>query len=108
MITYTNAVRVIMFWICCIFSYLAHRTLPSSKSEYTVFNWILDIVLTPASTLSTPPEIAGTVGAIFNSGLQLGLALGLAIITSIVQSQNKKKIAKGEAVGYSGIADGYW
>lgn len=57
---------------------------------------------------NTPPEIAGTVGAIFNSGLQLGLALGLAIITSIVQSQDKKKIAKGEAVGYSGIADGYW
>lgn len=38
----------------------------------------------------------------------MGLALGLAIITSIVASENKKKIAKGEDPGYSGIADGIW
>lgn len=33
--------------------------------------------------MNTPPEIAGIVGAVFNSALQLGSAVGLAAISAI-------------------------
>jgi len=57
---------------------------------------------------NTPPEIAGTIGAIYNAGLQLGCALGLAVVTSITTSLDAKKRDRGEEVGYGGIAAGYW
>jgi hypothetical protein len=58
--------------------------------------------------VSTPPEIAGIVGAIFNCALQGSVALGVAILASIASSENAKQIAKGRAPGYKGIADGFW
>lgn len=39
----------------------------------------------------TPPHVAGTVGAVFNSALQLGSAVGLAAISSISNSVNSKQ-----------------
>ena len=50
----------------------------------------IDPVLTSTFSIaifaSTPSSAAGTVGAIFNSALQLGSAIGLAAITSIQTS----------------------
>ncbi|KAF8323832.1 MFS general substrate transporter [Clavulina sp. PMI_390] len=57
---------------------------------------------------SIPPEIAGVVGAVFNSVFQLGSALGIPIISTITQTINKQKIEKGEDPGYQGLADGWW
>jgi len=34
----------------------------------------------------TPPHVAGTVGAVFNSALQLGSAVGLAAVSSLSNS----------------------
>lgn len=38
----------------------------------------------------TPPSVAGTVGAVFNSALQLGSAVGLAAVSSITTSIDEK------------------
>jgi predicted MFS family arabinose efflux permease len=38
----------------------------------------------------TPPEVAGTVGAVFNCALQLGSAVGLAAVSSIATSVDDK------------------
>jgi len=61
---------------------------------------------------STPKEIAGTVGAIFNSALQLGSAVGVAIITSIQLGVDGKHKHDGEEVQgterYAGRAAGFW
>jgi MFS family permease len=38
----------------------------------------------------TPPAVAGTVGAVFNSALQLGSAVGLAAVSSITNSLDEK------------------
>ncbi|KDQ19194.1 hypothetical protein BOTBODRAFT_486258 [Botryobasidium botryosum FD-172 SS1] len=54
---------------------------------------------------NTPPEVAGTVGAVFNSALQLGSALTVATVTSIQTSVNAKP---GKAGGYSGTAASFW
>ena len=54
---------------------------------------------------ATPPHMAGTVGAIFNGGLQLGSAVGLAIATSIQASVSQKH---GSPDDYSGRAAAYW
>ncbi|KAI0043880.1 MFS general substrate transporter [Auriscalpium vulgare] len=58
--------------------------------------------------MNTPPEIAGTVGAMFNAALQIGLGLGLAVITTIQTEIDQKRVDQGKPVGYHGIADGYW
>ena len=57
---------------------------------------------------STPPEIAGIVGAVFNAALQLGTGLGLAILSSITTTQNRKEIEAGRPAGYKGVSDAYW
>ena len=61
------------------------------------------------------PEIAGTVGAVFNAALQLGGAIGVAIFTSIQTSVDAKTRTRlGEAagdmiyVGYNGRAAAWW
>ena len=46
---------------------------------------------------STPPSAAGTVGAIFNSALQLGSAIGLAAITSIQTSIDGAEVHSASA-----------
>ncbi|KIM33566.1 hypothetical protein M408DRAFT_61189 [Serendipita vermifera MAFF 305830] len=38
----------------------------------------------------TPPHVAGTVGAVFNSALQLGSAVGLAAVSSLTTSIDEK------------------
>lgn len=53
----------------------------------------------------TPPEVAGTVGAIFTCALQLGSAAGAAIITSI---QTSVEPNHGGPNGFSGRAAGFW
>ena len=50
--------------------------------------------------------MAGTVGAIFNSSLQLGSAVGIAIVTSI-QTSIQQKSADGE-FKFTGRADALW
>jgi hypothetical protein len=55
---------------------------------------------------TTPPEVAGTVGAVFNCALQLGGALGVACITSIQTSVDRKHPTKLN--GYAGRAAAFW
>jgi len=61
---------------------------------------------------STPKDIAGTIGAIFNSALQLGSAVGVAVITSIQLGVDGKHRHGGEEVQgaerYAGRAAGFW
>ena len=50
--------------------------------------------------------MAGTVGAIFNSALQLGAAVGVAVTTSIASSIESKTLdGKNE---YKGRKDAFW
>lgn len=51
--------------------------------------------------------MAGTVGAIFNSALQLGSAVGSAAVTSI-QTSIAAKPGQGGADGYQGRAAAFW
>ncbi|KAH8834384.1 MFS general substrate transporter [Flagelloscypha sp. PMI_526] len=53
---------------------------------------------------STPPAIAGTVGAMFNGALQLGSAVGSAAVTSIQLSVQKKQGADS----FEGRKAGFW
>ncbi len=50
----------------------------------------------------TPPSVAGTVGAAFNSALQLGAAIGLAVVTTI-----ETNVADSPD-SYNGRAAGFW
>ncbi|KAG1745449.1 MFS general substrate transporter [Suillus paluster] len=54
---------------------------------------------------TTPPSMAGTVGAMFNCGLQLGSALGLAAVSSIQASVQEKN---GGPSNYEGQSAGFW
>ncbi|KAA1467133.1 MFS general substrate transporter [Dentipellis sp. KUC8613] len=54
---------------------------------------------------TTPPSMAGTVGAIYNGALQLGSAVGLASITSIENSVNARH---GGPDSYAGVSAAYW
>jgi MFS family permease len=54
---------------------------------------------------TTPPTLAGTVGAVFNSALQLGSAVGLACLTSIQTSVESKH---GGFEAYNGRAAAFW
>ncbi|KAG2153646.1 MFS general substrate transporter [Suillus bovinus] len=54
---------------------------------------------------ATPPSMAGTVGAIFNCGLQLGSAVGLAAVGSIQTSVQK---GNGGPSNYEGQSAGFW
>ncbi|KAG1745540.1 MFS general substrate transporter [Suillus paluster] len=54
---------------------------------------------------ATPPSIAGTVGAMFNCGLQLGSAIGLAAVSSIQASLQQKD---GGPSNYEGQSAGFW
>jgi len=56
----------------------------------------------------TPNNIAGTVGAIFNSALQLGSAVGIAIATSIQIAVDNKNARKEGANLYAGRTAAYW
>ena len=53
---------------------------------------------------STPPAIAGTVGAMYNGALQLGSAVGSAAVTSIQLSVQQKT---GSA-SFEGRRAGFW
>lgn len=54
---------------------------------------------------ATPPSMAGTVGAIFNCGLQLGSAVGLAAVCSIQASVQGRN---GGPSNYEGQSAGFW
>ncbi|KAF8308262.1 MFS general substrate transporter, partial [Clavulina sp. PMI_390] len=60
--------------------------------------------------MNTPPEMAGVVGGMFNSALQLGLAIGLAVVASITTSVNHSQHSPSSSPSsyYAGIAAGYW
>ena len=51
--------------------------------------------------------MAGVVGALFNSALQLGSAIGIAIVTSISTSIERKDGPDGIA-NFNGRADAFW
>ena len=51
--------------------------------------------------------MAGTVGAVFNSALQLGSAVGSAAVTSITTSIENKAGPNG-SLEYKGRADSFW
>lgn len=58
---------------------------------------------------TTPPAMAGTVGAVFNAALQLGGAVGVAAFTSIQTSVDTKKPGSELGYnGYSGRAAAWW
>lgn len=55
----------------------------------------------------TPPRMAGTVGAIFNSALQLGSSVGSAVVTSITSTiDNKAPIPNPHP--YAGRSASFW
>ncbi|GJE93571.1 MFS general substrate transporter [Phanerochaete sordida] len=54
---------------------------------------------------AAPAHMAGTVGAIFNGGLQLGSAVGLAVASSISSSVGRRS---GDPTGYQGLAAAFW
>lgn len=54
---------------------------------------------------ATPPSMAGTVGAMFNCGLQLGSAVGLAAVGSIQASVQERH---GGLADYRGQSAGFW
>jgi MFS family permease len=58
------------------------------------------ILASVAMFRSTPPEMAGTVGAIFNGGLQVGSAVGYAIVASVETAVEVH--APGGFLGYAG------
>jgi len=60
--------------------------------------------------MDIPPEMAGVVGGVYNSALQLGIALGLAALASITTSVDKKHVTASNSLnpGYYGVAAGYW
>ena len=51
--------------------------------------------------------MAGTVGAMYNSALQLGSAIGTAAVTSIQTSIQNQPGREGPN-GYAGRADAFW
>ncbi|KAH7106654.1 MFS general substrate transporter [Auriculariales sp. MPI-PUGE-AT-0066] len=57
---------------------------------------------------NTPPEIAGVIGAAFNSALQLGSAVGLAIITTIQLSVDGRGERDPTKNPYDGRAAAFW
>lgn len=54
---------------------------------------------------ATPPSMAGTVGAMFNCGLQLGSAVGLAAVCTI---QTSVQTGNGGPSNYEGQSAGFW
>ena len=54
---------------------------------------------------TTPPAMAGTIGAIFNGALQLGSALGISIVGSIEVSV---EATHGGPTSYAGRAAAFW
>lgn len=77
---------------------LAHAAAPEKYSSYTVPGFLIGsggaqtiyMQTNIAIFRTAPPSMAGTVGAIFNSALQVGSAVGLAIVTSIQTSVDEK------------------
>ena len=67
---------------------------------------------------STPPSAAGTIGAIFNSALQLGSSVGIAVVTSMQTSIDGGEVHAALALppttktewtdAYRGRAAAYW
>ncbi|QRV97382.1 major facilitator superfamily transporter [Ceratobasidium sp. AG-Ba] len=59
---------------------------------------------------TTPPEYAGTVGAVFNSALQLGGAIGSSATTSIQASIDERVVREGTFDGthFQGRAAALW
>ncbi|KZS87100.1 MFS general substrate transporter [Sistotremastrum niveocremeum HHB9708] len=55
---------------------------------------------------NTPPRMAGTVGAVFNSALQMGAAVGISAATSI-ENSIEKKTANGPKE-YKGRQAAFW
>lgn len=55
---------------------------------------------------STPPAEAGVVGAVFNSGLQLGAAIGTSAINTIRASVSARQ--PDPATSFKGYAAGFW
>ena len=56
---------------------------------------------------STPPRMAGVVGAIYNSALQLGSAVGISAVTSISTNIQKKAGPDGFS-DFKGRAAAFW
>lgn len=53
----------------------------------------------------TPPAVSGTVGAIWNTALQLGSAVGISAVTAL---QSNIDEAHQGPLGFRGRADGFW
>jgi len=67
-------------------------------------NSLLFVNVNVAFFRNTPPEVAGTIGAIFNSALQLGAAVIAAIATTIQTDIDER--SNGNV--YAGRAAGFW
>jgi hypothetical protein len=75
---------------------------PSTSFSSDLFSLSLSI----AFFQTTPPEVAGTVGAVFNAALQLGSALGVSALTSVQTSIDAKY--PGTNHGYAGRVAAFW
>jgi hypothetical protein len=77
--------------------------MPTSQTDSNVFSSI-------SIFQTTPPEYAGTVGAVFNSALQLGGAIGSSATTSIQASIDERVARDGSFDGthFQGRAASLW
>ncbi|EUC54872.1 MFS general substrate transporter [Rhizoctonia solani AG-3 Rhs1AP] len=57
---------------------------------------------------TTPARYAGTVGAVFNSALQLGSAIGTSATTSIQASVDMQNVGKEGLTGFEGRSAALW
>lgn len=70
-----------------------------------VMRMLIGAVCSIALFRTTPPAMAGVVGAIFNCALQLGSAVGLAAVSSIETSLDS---GRGKPDAYTGRAAAFW
>lgn len=85
----------------CMFTYTHTKYVPPPTCSWMHADSPVSIAIFQTS----PPSMAGTVGAIFNGALQLGSAVGLAAVSSIETSVEAKH---GGPTSYAGRAAAFW
>ncbi|KZT34692.1 MFS general substrate transporter [Sistotremastrum suecicum HHB10207 ss-3] len=114
---YFGLKRTILFGLILTLISTGLQTLGSNKSHYWPIIFPAFIIGTFGTTLAyantsiamfhnTPARMAGTVGAIFNSALQVGAAIGISAVTSIESSVEAR--TPGGAASFKGREAGFW
>jgi MFS family permease len=111
---WVSSKHVLLFGHLCLIIATILLALDDTAQKYWSYNFPAGIIGSAAAMVvythnniaifrTCPPSMAGTVGAIFNSGLQLGSAAGISIVGSIQNSINGDDVNS-----YKGRAAGFW